>query len=98
MEKRLTIVVNSMAVTLPAAWVKQHNVERITMQITDDGILIRPVKPASQTSSLQLRMEKARASKVTLYKQMEEQANRADTIAYYENGNNTFDDVDVDIL
>jgi hypothetical protein len=76
----------------PFAW------SGINGTVTDDGILIRPVKPASQTSSLQLKMEKARASKVTLYKQMEEQANRADTIAYYENGNNTFDDVDVDIL
>jgi antitoxin component of MazEF toxin-antitoxin module len=98
MEKKLTVVGNSKAVTLPGAWVKQHNVERITMQITDEGILIKPVKSMENASSLQLKMEKARAAKSHLYHQMEEQANCADTLSYYNDPNNTSDNVDLTIL
>lgn len=95
MEKKLTIIGNSKAVTLPSTWVKQHNVERITMQITDEGILIKPVK---SPSSFQVKMEKVREVKAAIYKQMEEQASDPTTIAFYKNSNNTFDDVDVEIL
>jgi antitoxin component of MazEF toxin-antitoxin module len=95
MEKKLTVVGNSKAVTLPSAWVKQHNVERVTLQITEEGILIRPV-PAS--SSFQSKMEKARQTKTYLYTEMESQANDPSTIAHYENKTNTLDDVDTEIL
>jgi antitoxin component of MazEF toxin-antitoxin module len=95
MEKKLTVVGNSKAVTLPSAWIKQHNVERVTMQITEEGILIKPVQ---STNSFQLKMEKARHAKSAIYKIMEEQANDPSTIAFYESPINTFDNVDVDVL
>jgi antitoxin component of MazEF toxin-antitoxin module len=94
MEKRLTIVGNSMAVTLPAAWVKQHNVAKVTLQITDEGILIKPVQ---HVSSFQQKMETARLAKEETYKKIEAQANDPDTLAFYDNSNNTLNDVDVDI-
>ena len=43
MIKQLTTVGNSKAVILPAALVKKYKLDRVVIEETDEGILIRPV-------------------------------------------------------
>ena len=44
MIKQLTTVGNSKAVILPAALVKKYKLDRVVIEETDEGILIRPVE------------------------------------------------------
>ena len=95
MIKTLTTVGNSKAIILPSVLIKRYNLKKVTIDATEDGILIRPVEVKT---SFQRKMELARKNKAALYKQMEKEANDLKTIAYYNNPDNTFEDVDTDII
>jgi antitoxin component of MazEF toxin-antitoxin module len=95
MVKTLTNVGNSKAVILPSVLVKRYNLKKITIEATDVGILIRPVEVKT---SFQKKMELARKNKATIYKQMEQEASDPKTIAFYNNPDNTFENVDTDII
>jgi antitoxin component of MazEF toxin-antitoxin module len=95
MVKSLTTVGNSKAVILPSVLVKRYNLKKVTIEATEDGILIRPVETKT---SFQKKMDTARKHKRAIYKKMEEEANDPRTIAFYNNQNNTFENIDLDIL
>jgi antitoxin component of MazEF toxin-antitoxin module len=95
MIKTLTKVGNSKAVILPSAMVKRFKLKRVTIEATEEGILIRPVVTKT---GFQKKMELARKNKAAIYKQMEKEANDPRTIAFYNNSNNTFEDIDLDII
>ena len=95
MIKTLTSVGNSKAVILPSEWVKRYKLEKVVIEETEDGILIRP---AVQTTNFQKAIEKLRKNKVALYRRMESQANDPETINHYAKSVNNFSDVDPDIL
>ena len=94
MEKTLTLVGNSKAVILPAQMVKKLGGDKVIIEETEDGILIRS---ASQ-SSFQKTVEKFRKNKTAIYKRMELQASDPETIRYYSNPVNNFSEVDLDII
>jgi antitoxin component of MazEF toxin-antitoxin module len=95
MIKTLTSVGNSKAVIIPAEMIKKYKLEKVVIEETDEGILIRS---AVQHTSFQKAMEKLRKNKAALYKRMESQANDPDTINYYAQVTNNFSDVDPDII
>ena len=95
MVKTLISVGNSKAVILPAEMIKKYKLEKVVIEETDDGILIRS---AVQNTNFQKAVEKLRKNKAALYKRIENQANDPETIKYYAKGSNNFSDVDPDIL
>lgn len=95
MIKTLTTVGNSKAVILPSVLVKRYNLKKVTIEATDEGILIRPVE---SKTSFQKKMELARKNKRAIYKKMEQEANDPKTISFYNNPNNTFENTDLDIV
>jgi hypothetical protein len=94
MIKTLISVGNSKAVILPSEMIKKHKLERVVIEETDEGILIRS---AVQNTGFQKAIDKLRKNKVALYKKMESQANAPETIKYYAKSDNNFSDVDPDI-
>ena len=95
MIKTLTSVGNSKAVILPSEMVKKYKLEKVIIEETDDGILIRS---AVQNTNFQKAIEKLRKNKTALYKRIESQANDPETIKFYAKRANNFSDVDLDIL
>jgi antitoxin component of MazEF toxin-antitoxin module len=95
MIKTLTKVGNSKAVILPSELVKKYNLEKVMIEETEDGILIRS---AIQKTDFQMAVEKLRQDKDALYKRIESQANEPETIEYYAKSANIFSDVDLDII
>ncbi len=95
MIKTLTSVGNSKAVILPAQMVKKYKLEKVMIEETDDGILIRPAIPHT---NFQKAIEKMRKNKALVYKRMESQASDAETIKYYSKNANNLSDVDLDII
>lgn len=94
MVKTLTSVGNSKAVILPAELIKKHKLDKVLIEDTEEGILIRP---ASTITSFHKEVEKLRKNKTALYKRMEKQANTPDTIRYYASAAN-LSDVDPEII
>ena len=94
MIKSLISVGNSKAVILPSEMLKKYKFEKVVLEETDDGILIRS---AIQNSSFQKAVEKLRKIKSSVYKRIESQANDQETLKYYSNSNNNFSAVDPDI-
>ncbi len=95
MIKTLTTVGNSKAIILPSAMIKRFKLNKVTIEATEEGILIRPVE---KTTSFQKKMDRARKNKSAIYKQMEREANESHTIAFYNNPANTTEDIDLDII
>ena len=95
MIKTLTSVGNSKAVILPSEMVKKYKLEKVIIEETDEGILIRS---AVLDTNFQKAIEKLRKNKAALYKRIESQANDPETINYYAKSANNFSDVDPDIL
>jgi len=95
MIKTLTTVGNSKAVILPSVLVKRYNLKKVTIEATEEGILIRPV---DAKTSFQRKMDQARRNKSAIYRKMELEANDPKTIAFYNDPSNTFEDVDLDIV
>lgn len=95
MIKQLTTVGNSKAVILPAALVKKYKLDRVVIEETDEGILIRPV---GEQNRFQKKVEKLRKKKSAVYKRMAMQANEPEMIRYYMNTGNNFSDADPDII
>jgi antitoxin component of MazEF toxin-antitoxin module len=94
MEKTLTVIGNSKAVILPAHMVKKLGGDKIIIEETEDGILIR----TATKSSFQKAVEKMRKNKAAIYKQMEIQASDPETIKYYLDPANNFTDIDTEII
>lgn len=95
MIKALISVGNSKAVILPSEMVKKYKLEKVVIEETDEGILIRS---AIQVTNFQKAVEKLRKNKVALYKRIESQASDPETISYYARSANNFSEVDPDIL
>ncbi len=95
MIKTLISVGNSKAVILPAEMIKKYKLEKVAIEETEDGILIRS---AAQTTNFQKAIEKLRKNKAAVYKQIESEASNPETIKYYAQSANNFSDVDLDIL
>jgi len=95
MIKTLTSVGNSKAVILPSEMIKKYNLEKVIIEETEEGILIRS---AIKETTFQKTIEKLRKGKAALYKRMESQANDPETIKYYNSSANNLSDVDLDIL
>jgi antitoxin component of MazEF toxin-antitoxin module len=95
MIKTLTSVGNSKAVILPSEMIKKYKLEKVVIEETEEGILIRS---AVAETNLQRAIEKLRKNKAALYKRMESQAKDSETIKYYAKGANNFSDVDLDII
>ena len=93
--KFLTTVGTSKAIILPSALVKRYKMNKVIIEATEEGILIRPVE--TQTS-FQRKMEIARKNKKAIYRQMEKEAGNSNTLVFYNDPNNTFEEVDIDIL
>ena len=95
MVKTLITVGNSKAVILPAELIKKYALEKVSIEETKDGILIRS---AVDPSSFEKTIEKLRKDKSSLYKRMESQANDPETIKYYAKEANDFSEVEPDII
>lgn len=95
MIKTLTTVGNSKAVILPSEWVKKYKLDKVVIEDTADGILIRPVV---EQNNFQKRVDKLRRNKTALYKRIESQANEPEMIKYYAKKGNDLSDVDPDIV
>lgn len=95
MIKTLTTVGNSKAIILPSDLIKKHNLKRVVIEETDEGILIRS---ADQESRFQRALNKLKKNKAAVYKRMESQANEPETITYYANKATNLSDVDPGIL
>lgn len=80
MVKSLTSVGNSKAVIIPSEMIKKYKLEKVLIEETDDGILIRS---AVQSTNFQRTVEKLRKNKTALYKRMTAQANSPETIKFY---------------
>ncbi len=95
MIKTLTAVGNSKAVILPSEMIKKYKLEKVLIEETEEGILIRS---ATQPTSFQRTIEKLRKNKSALYKRIESQANDPETIKFYAKSANNFSDVDLHII
>ena len=95
MIKTLISVGNSKAVILPSEMIKKYKLEKVVIEETEEGILIRS---AVQNTNFQKAIEKLRKNKAALYKRIESQANDPETIKYYSKEANDFADVDLNIL
>lgn len=95
MIKTLTSVGNSKAVIIPSEMIKKYKLEKVVIEETDEGILIRS---AVRYTNFQKAIDKLRKNKAAVYKRIESQANDPDTIKYYAKNANNFSDVDPDIL
>jgi antitoxin component of MazEF toxin-antitoxin module len=96
MIKSLTSVGNSKAVIIPSEMIKKYGLEKVIIEETEDGILIRS---ADKASGFQRSIEKLRRNKAALYARMESQANEPETISFYAKGSvNNYSDVDNDII
>lgn len=94
MVKTLTSVGNSKAVILPAELIKKYKLEKVVIEETSEGILIRS---AVDETPMQKALEKFRKNKAAVYNRMESQANEPETIAYYAKPSNNLSDVGLDI-
>lgn len=94
MEKTLIVVGNSKAVILPAQMVKKLGGDKVIIEETDDGILIR----TAVKSSFHKTVDKMRKNKTTIYKRIEIQASDPETIKYYSNQSNNLTDIDTEIM
>ena len=95
MIKTLTSVGNSKAVILPAEMIKKYKLQKVVIEETEEGILIRS---AVAETNLQKTVEKMRKNKVSVYKRMASQANDPETIKYYKKAANNFSEVDLNII
>ena len=95
MIKTLTSVGNSKAVILPSEMIKKYNLEKVLLEETEDGILIRS---AQQNSDFQKTLEKLKRNKAAVYKRIKTQASDPETLKYYSGKSNNFADVDPDLL
>jgi antitoxin component of MazEF toxin-antitoxin module len=95
MIKTLTSVGNSKAVILPSEMIKKYKLEKVIIEETEEGILIRS---AVTDTNFQKAVERLRRNKKAIYKRMESQAKDPETIQYYAKSANNFSDVDLDII
>ena len=95
MIKTLTTVGNSKAVILPSALVRKYKLDKVVIEETEEGILIRP---AGEQNSFQKKVEKLRRNKSAVYKRMASQANEPEMIKYYADKTHDLSDADPDII
>lgn len=91
MIKKLIRVGSKSALILPAVLIKRYKLKNFIIEARDDGVLIRPVE---SKTSFQKKMQISRKNKTSIYKKMEEEANDPKTIAFYDNPDNTFGNLD----
>ncbi len=94
MVKTLTSVGNSKAVIIPSEMIKKYKLERVVIEETSEGILIRS---ADEESPMQKALEKLRKNRAAVYKRMESQANEPETRTYYAKPANNLSGVALDI-
>lgn len=95
MIKNLTKIGNSKAVIIPAELIKKYQLNKILIEETEEGILIRS---AEVLDSFHNAINKLRKNKTALYKKIEIQANDPETKRYYNQEGNNLVDIDLDLL
>lgn len=95
MEKTLTTVGNSKALIIPAELIKKYKLDRVVLEETENGILIRAV---GKPDNFQEKLRKLREYKTEIYEKMENEAREPEVQQYYGNSSNDFSDVDIEIL
>ena len=93
MIKNLTKIGNSKAVIIPVELIKKYQLNKILIEETEEGILIRS---ADELDSFHLAINKLRKNKTALYKRIEIQANDTETVKYYNQERNAVADIDLD--
>ncbi|MEQ8807986.1 MAG: AbrB/MazE/SpoVT family DNA-binding domain-containing protein [Imperialibacter sp.] len=94
MVKSLTTVGNSQAIILPKHLIEKYHLEKVTLEETSEGILIRPHKSAD--NPFQKKVEAARASKAQIYERMRAAANDPEIIDFYQQESQSAD-IDLNI-
>ena len=87
MIKTLRNVGNRKGIGLSSALIKRYDLKKVTIEATEAGILIRPVRAKN---SFQKKMELARKNKTVIYKKMQKEASDPRTVAFYNHSSNTF--------
>lgn len=95
MVKTLTSVGNSKALIIPAELIKKYGLEKVIIEETSNGILI---KSAMQEDEFQEKLSKLKKYKDEIYSKMEEEAHEPEVINYYTDPKNNLSDVDLDVL
>lgn len=93
MIKTLTNVGNSKAVIIPKRLIEKFKLEKVVIQETDEGILIRSAEGEEET--FQEKLQQLRKNKKDVYSRMKSQAQNPDTLAYYQNSDITEIDIDI---
>jgi hypothetical protein len=86
---------NKSAVILPRNDYQIQPDRTVMIVKTKKGIVVRAVH---KETSFQKKLRKLRENKKAIYKELEKAANDPETQAYYANPENTFDDVDQEIV
>lgn len=94
MVKSLTTVGNSQAIILPKHLIEKYHLERVTLEETSEGILIRP--HTSSENLFQKKIAAARASKAQIYESMRAAAKDPEIINFYQQ-ESQWADIDLNI-
>ena len=95
MIKTLTTIGNSKAIIIPSEMIKKYALDKVIIEETEDGILLRS---AQSPSAFQKKVEKLWKDKAHVYKKIESEANDTNTINYYAKDSNLISDVDLNII
>jgi antitoxin component of MazEF toxin-antitoxin module len=95
MIKTLTTVGNSKALIIPADLIKKYGLEKVIIEETTNGILIRS---AEEVSDFQKKLNQLKKYKSEIYLKMELEAREPEVINYYSDPKNNLSDVDPEIL
>jgi antitoxin component of MazEF toxin-antitoxin module len=95
MVKTLTSVGNSKALIIPAELIKKYGLEKVIIEETTNGILIRS---ANEESDFQKKLNNLRKYKSEIYSKMELEAREPEVINYYSDPKNNLSDVDTEIV
>lgn len=94
METKIRKIGNSSGIILPKSLVDKYNLAEVIIEDHGDGIIIRPVIK----SPFQTKMEEARKSKKSIYREMENQAAQSEVTNYYIKESKELGDVDTIII
>lgn len=96
MIKSLSKVGNSKALILPADLIKKHRLETVSIEETEDGLLIKSVRKTK--SAFEKKLDLLKKNKKTIYSKMKSQANEKATKALYDNNEYTMGNIALDII
>lgn len=96
MEATIRNIGNSKGIIIPKSLVeKYHLLKKVLLVETKDGLVI---KPTTEKSLFEQKLETIRANKEKVYKRMSKEASNDKVIAYYEQQAKELGDIDVEII